>query len=115
MRTITLAFTLCGYKDHDLEFLINYARQHTLDICKVFPKDTDEEKQLFQLLQDAYVPARYNKDFVVAKEDIDRLLRKVEQLRDITQDVCTVQTAKFAQLIEKEDSDKMSKKDPTIN
>ncbi len=106
LRTITLVFTLYGYKDHDLEPLINYARQHTLDICKVFPRDTDEEKRLFQLLQDAYVQARYNKDFVVAKEDIERLLRKVEQLRDITQDVCTTQIAKFAELIEKERDNK---------
>ena len=50
--------------------------------------------------------ARYNKDFVVAKEDIERLLRKVEQLRDITQDVCTTQIAKFAELIEKERDNK---------
>ncbi len=73
LRTITLVLPYTVIKITIWSPLINYARQHTLDICKVFPRDTDEEKRLFQLLQDAYVQARYNKDFVVAKEDIDRL------------------------------------------
>lgn len=88
LRTIPLVFTLYGYKEHDLAFLMNECKKHTLDIYKAFPQDTDEERRLFKLLQDAYTQARYNKDFVVTKADIDALIPKIELLRDIVEKVC---------------------------
>ena len=45
-------------------------------------------KRLFDLLQDAYVQARYNLHFRVTKEDIEALIPKVERLRDITRQCC---------------------------
>lgn len=100
-RTIPLVFILYGYKDHDLSALINYAKTYTLDICGVFPRDTDEEMRLFQLLQDAYVQARYNKHFIVTKEDIDTLLPRIERLRDITEKVCRKQIEGYEKLNKK--------------
>lgn len=61
LRTIPLIYILYGYKEHDLAFLMNECKKHTLELAKVFPRDTEEEKRLFKLLQDAYVQARYNK------------------------------------------------------
>ena len=49
---------------------------------------SEEEKRLFDLLQDAYVQARYNLHFRVTKEDIEALIPKVELLRDITRQCC---------------------------
>ncbi len=88
LRTIPLVYILYGYKDHDLELLMSYCKRYTLELAKVFPRDTDEEERLFKLLQRAYVEARYNKDFVVTRADIDALSPKIEQLRDITTQVC---------------------------
>lgn len=61
IKTIPLVYVLYGYKEHDLEFLIEKCKPYTLDLAKVFPRDTDEEERLFKLLQRAYIEARYNK------------------------------------------------------
>ena len=88
LRTIPLVYILYGYKEHDLAFLMNECKKHTLEIYKAFPQDTDEERRLFKLLQDAYVQARYNKNFVVTRADIDALIPRIELLRDLTETVC---------------------------
>ena len=88
LRTIPLVYILYGYKEHDLAFLMNECKKHTLEIYRAFPQDTDEERRLFKLLQDAYVQARYNKNFVVTRADIDALIPRIELLRDLTETVC---------------------------
>ena len=88
LKSIPLVYVLYGYKEHDLEFLIEKCKPYTLELAKVFPRDTPEEERLFKLLQRAYVEARYNDDFAVTKDDIDALTVRVERLRDITEKVC---------------------------
>lgn len=89
IKTIPLVYVLYGYKEHDLEFLIEKCKPYTLDLAEVFPRDTDEEERLFKLLQRAYIEARYNKkNFTVTKADINALIPKIELLRDIVGKVC---------------------------
>lgn len=95
LRTIPMVFILYGHKSHDLSELMNAAKKHTTDIFKAFPRDTEEEKRLFDLLQRAYIESRYNPDFEITKEDIDALLPKVEQLRDIVEKVCCERIAYY--------------------
>ena len=92
IKTIPLVYVLYGYKEHDLEFLIEKCKPYTLDLAKVFPRDTDEEERLFKLLQRAYIEARYNKkNFTVTKADIDALISRIELLRDIIEKICRKQ------------------------
>lgn len=95
LRVIPMVFILYGHKSHDLSELMNAAKKHTTDIFKVFPRDTAEEKRLFDLLQRAYIESRYNPDFEITKEDIDALIPKVEQLRDIVEKVCRERIAYY--------------------
>lgn len=89
LKTIPLVYILYGYKEHDLQFLIGKCKPYTLELAKVFPCDTDEEKRLFDLLRRAYLEARYNKkNFIVTKADIDALVPKIELLRDIVEKAC---------------------------
>lgn len=88
LRTIPMAFILYGHKSHDLSELMNAAKKHTTEIFKAFPRDTEEERRLFDLLQRAYIESRYNPDFEITKADIDALIPKVEMLRDIVEKVC---------------------------
>lgn len=87
-NSIILTFTLYSPKEHSLITLSGRAKTHTLESSEAFPRDTEEEKRLFDLLQDAYVQARYNLHFRVTKEDIEALIPKVERLRDITRQCC---------------------------
>ncbi len=96
IKTIPLAYILYGYKEHDLDFLIKKCKPFTLELAKVFPRDTPEEERLFKLLQRAYIEARYNKkNFIVTKADIEALTPKVELLRDITEKVCRDRIAEY--------------------
>ncbi len=95
LRTIPMVFILYGHKSHDLSELMNAAKKHTTDIFKAFPRDTEEEKRLFDLLQRAYIESRYNPDFEITKEDIDALIPKIEQLRDIVEKVCRERIAYY--------------------
>lgn len=102
IKTIPLVYVLYGYKEHDLEFLIEKCKPYTLDLAKVFPRDTDEEERLFELLQRAYIEARYNKkNFAVTQADIDALIPRIELLRDIVEKVCRKRIDEYSRLAEK--------------
>ena len=101
IKTIPLVYVLYGYKEHDLEFLIEKCKPYTLDLAKVFPRDTDEEERLFKLLQRAYIESRYNPDFEITKADIDALLPKIELLHDVVEQVCNERLAYYDSRIEK--------------
>lgn len=60
--------------------------------------DSPEDKRLFDLLQDAYVQARYNDEFVVTKADIDALIPKIELLRGIAEKVCGERLTYYARM-----------------
>ncbi len=101
LRTIPMVFILYGHKSHDLSELMNAAKKHTTEIFRVFPRDTQEEQRLFDLLQRAYIESRYNPDFEITKEDIDALFPKVEQLRSIVERTCRERIAYYdAQITE---------------
>ncbi len=101
LRTIPMVFILYGHKSHDLSELMNAAKKHTTEFYKAFPRDTEEEKRLFDLLQRAYIESRYNPDFEITKADIDALLPKVEELRNIVQVVCRDRIAYYTAQIKK--------------
>lgn len=101
LRTIPMVFILYGHKSHDLSELMNAAKKHTTEFYKTFPRDTEEEKRLFDLLQRAYIESRYNPDFEITKADIDALLPKVEELRNIVQTVCRERIAYYDSQIKK--------------
>ena len=101
LRTIPITFNLYGHKSHDLSELMNAAKKHTPEIFKAFPRDTPEEKRLFDLLQRAYIESRYNPDFEITKADIDALLPKIELLRDVVEQVCNERLAYYDSRIEK--------------
>ena len=101
LKSIPLVYILYGYKEHELDFLIEKCKPYTLELAKVFPCDTDEEKRLFDLLQRAYIEARYNSKFEITKEDIDALVPKIELLRDIVEKVCKERFDYYDQQIKK--------------
>ncbi len=95
LRVIPMVFILYGYKSHNLSELMNAVKKHTTEIFKVFPRDTEEEKRLFDLLERAYIESRYNPDFEIVKADIDALIPKVEQLRSIVERTCRERLAYY--------------------
>jgi len=95
---IRLVNTLENPKQHNLTKLLNSVKKYSNEFIKVFPQDTPEEKRLFELIKAAYVNGRYDPDFVVAKEDIDALVPKVELLRDITKRICEEKLREYGEM-----------------
>ncbi len=101
IKAIALVYILYGYKEHDLKYLLGKIKQHTKELHKVFPRNTVEEKRLFDLLRRAYLEARYNPKFVVTKDEVDILHSKVERLKEIVEKVCRERIAYYESQIGK--------------
>ncbi|WP_136467979.1 HEPN domain-containing protein [Flagellimonas onchidii] len=86
--TILLVFTDYRPKDHNLETL-----GIKVEMCDrrftVFPKTTDEEKHLFELLKKAYIDARYKMDeYTITQSQLEYLAEKVQLLKQLTEEIC---------------------------
>lgn len=97
-HTIQLVFELDNNKQHNLSKLSALVKKYSNELEKVFPRDTKEEKRLFNLIKSSYVEGRYNHDFEVTKADIDALIPKVELLRDITQQICEQKIKEYGEM-----------------
>ena len=102
LRTIPMVFILYGHKSHNLPELMNATKKHAPEIFKALPRDTPEEKRLFDLLQRAYIESRYNPDFEITQADVYALVPKIEQLREIVEKVCRDRIAFYNSQIEKQ-------------
>lgn len=92
---ILLVFTDYKPKIHDIEKLGNQAEKLHSAFGTVFPKNTPEEKRLFELLQKAYIDSRYNMNYKIEKEELQYLSDRVKLLRDLTERICNERIAQF--------------------
>lgn len=92
---LRLVHTLKNSKQHNLSKLLGATGKYSPQLKTIFPRNTKEEKRLFELLRLAYVEARYNPDFIVTKEDIEALFPKVERLRDVVEETCRKQIESY--------------------
>ncbi len=101
LKSIPLVFILYRYKEHELKFLLDMCKKHTLELVDIFPCRTKQEEQAFDLLCRAYVEARYNDNFVVTKENIDALIPRIELLLQTVEKVCRERIAFYDNQIKK--------------
>ena len=85
---ISLTFNQYKPKEHDIRMLIDFNKRYSQEIVKIFPRETAKNEHLFELLRASYVQSRYNKEFVVHKEDVEVLMKWIERFRDLTFDIC---------------------------
>lgn len=85
---ILLVFTDYRPKEHDLKRLDLRVRNCD-NRFDVFPRQTDEEERLFELLQRAYIDARYKMDeYHITKADLEHLAKRVAELKQLTEEIC---------------------------
>ena len=73
---------------HDLEKLDRQACKLDVRFKTVFPRATEEEERLFQLLKKAYIESRYTLDFKVTREELEYLSERVKMLQELTEKAC---------------------------
>lgn len=87
-QAILLAFM--GYKPttHNLDKLRRYTNRFSVELALLFPRDNEEEEDLFHLLSSGYVSARYKEEFIISEEEVGILMERVRRLLDIAERVC---------------------------
>ena len=101
-NSISLVYTNYRLKSHKLDELAGHAKEFSRELAVIFPSSTDFEKRCFDLLCRAYIEARYNKDFIVTKEEYAYMLERIEILKEITFRICTEKIASYDALIANE-------------
>ncbi|MEY4463977.1 MAG: hypothetical protein RLZZ81_948 [Pseudomonadota bacterium] len=87
--TILLVFSNYKPKLHNLQKLGSMVGNYDSELWEVFPKATAEQKECFELLEKAYVDARYDKNYKITEEQLLYLIERIEKLKEITEKICT--------------------------
>ncbi len=94
-HTILLVFTDYKPKLHDLVDLGVRVDRLSSKLKNIFPKKTEEEKRLFELLKRAYIEARYDMGYKITKEELEYLAGRVSKLQSMTEEVCKAKIKSF--------------------
>ena len=87
-NAILLVFSGYKEKEHDIERLGSLASNYSDELLKIFPRDTEEQEKSFILLKKAYIEARYNKKYKITEEELLYLIKRVEKLKSVTEEIC---------------------------
>ena len=93
---LMLVFTNYKPKTHDLKKLARMAANYDRSFFTVFPQGTPDEKECFDLLNRAYVEARYDPDYKITKKQLEYLAERVEVLQKMTHKICKEKIESFA-------------------
>jgi predicted nucleotidyltransferase/HEPN domain-containing protein len=93
--TVLLVYTNYKPKPHDLDTLRRLAANHDPAFFTAFPLRTEQERDCFDKLRQAYVGARYHEDYKITPQELKYLARCVELLREQTQTSCDAKMKSF--------------------
>ena len=85
---LLLVFTGYKGKTHDLDELNKTASIINKELRTVFPEDSKEQIDRYELLKKAYIDARHKKGFSITKEDLVYLSGRVEVLKGLVEGGC---------------------------
>ena len=99
-NTILMVFTNYRPKSHRLQDLGGMVKRFSMELVTVFPQNTDDEKECFDLLCRAYIEARYNKDYKITREQLEYLISRLEILKEMTERLCKEKIAEYNAMAE---------------
>jgi HEPN domain-containing protein/predicted nucleotidyltransferase len=92
---VLLVFTHYKPKVHDIEELGRRAANLDPRFLPVFPRQTEEQRRLFNLLKKAYIDARYKRNYTITKAELEYLGARVGKLERLTRKICGERIAAF--------------------
>lgn len=69
-------------KTHEIRVLRKHVRRIAPELSRVFSDEREEDVQLLQLLEDAYVKSRYDNQFSIKEDQLDFLEKKVKLIME---------------------------------
>jgi HEPN domain-containing protein/predicted nucleotidyltransferase len=94
-NAVILVFRGYKPKTHNLKKLYRYTKHYSVKLAGIFPQHTKEENDLFIKLKKGYVEARYDKDYTISKEEIQKLIQRIMALQTVAEIVCNEKIASF--------------------
>ena len=94
-KTILLVFTNYSPDEHFLYKLCYMASKYHVELAEIIPQKTWEEDKRFELLDLAYIGARYQPSYRITKEDLEYLGPRVRRLLDVTEMICQSKLESF--------------------
>ena len=94
-KTVLLVFGGECPQEHHLDILGDLAADYCPELIGILPRETDEEKELFELLDYAYIGARYDREYTITKEQLEQLSPCVKKLHQVTKAVCEKKIKSF--------------------
>ncbi|WP_116285534.1 HEPN domain-containing protein, partial [Rhizobium sp. LCM 4573] len=85
-----LLLTLTNYSppSHNLKFLRGLAEDHDRRLIEAWPRDQHRFTAWYNILNEAYVKARYSKHFEITEEALAWLLERTEHLHRLVETIC---------------------------
>jgi len=94
-KTVLLVFTNYRPKGHYLDSLSSTVCAFSPKFLTVFPMATDQQKKCFDLLNEAYVRARYDSRYKITKKQLEYLAKCVHKLQRLTKRICKEKIESF--------------------
>lgn len=94
-----LIVTLTNYSppSHNLKFLRALAEDRDRRLVEVWPRDVHRETAWFNILNEAYVKARYSRHYEITEEALIWLIERATHLHELVQMICTEHLEKLKQ------------------
>ncbi|APG87326.1 nucleotidyltransferase (plasmid) [Sinorhizobium americanum CCGM7] len=91
--------TLTNYSppSHNLKFLRGLAEGQDRRLVEAWPRDQRRFTAWYNILNEAYVKARYSKHFEITEEALGWLLERTESLHRLVEGICAERLAELAQ------------------
>jgi len=84
-------------QEHHLDVLGDLAADYCPELKGILPRETESQKELFELLDYAYIGARYDHRYKVTKEQLEQLAPCVKKLNEVTERIRKEKIESFTQ------------------
>lgn len=92
---IFLVRTLYSPKTHNLNRLRAQTEQLEPQLRAIWPTDSKFEKRAYNLLREAYIKARYSREYVITAEELEWLAERVAKLQAMVGSLCNARIAEL--------------------
>lgn len=86
LRALLKAGTGYHANTHSIDRLLRYGSLVAHQLPEIFPRQTEQDKRLFNLLQKAYIDTRYKEDYKITDEELLTLTGKIRRVHEILSD-----------------------------
>jgi HEPN domain-containing protein len=82
-------------QEHHLDVLGDSAADYCPELKGIIPRESESQKELFELLDYAYIGARYDREYKITKQQLKTLSKYVSKLHEVTEKICTDKIESF--------------------